>query len=161
MVVPMNRCAKSLGSILAVCSLVLGGCGSDGGGSPAPETQAGRTVTGGVTKTFPLSERRSVMGGDPRVANGASCSDGPASVSKPPGPGSQVVVKNQKAETIGTGTLEDGQWDDAGCTFPFTVRNLPAASFYEISVTGVLPSKTISESDLERQGWRVQLSVPP
>jgi hypothetical protein len=77
--------------------------------------------------------------------------------------GAPVTVKNEAGAIVGIGSLSDGAWAKGGggttdqvvgCTFSFSVPNLPAANFYtvEVSHRGGL---TYSRAELESNGWWV------
>jgi hypothetical protein len=90
--------------------------------------------------------------------------------------GTDVVVKDQSGKIIATSALETGKAtnvDSAGysgsyssgtasfnCEFNFTVKDLPDEAFYgvEVSHRGMI---THSRQDLEKDGWRLPLTLGP
>jgi hypothetical protein len=78
------------------------------------------------------------------------------------GEGTQVVVKDPTGKIIATGALGSGTWKKgdilSSCVHPFTVRDIPKADFYTLSI-GRRGDQTYSRSDLEQRGWRVDLTL--
>jgi hypothetical protein len=76
--------------------------------------------------------------------------------------GMQVVVKNQKGEILALGELDSdnysGEHANVVCEFPFSVRDIPRAEFYEIEV-GRRGGLKYSLDDLRKAGWAVRFSL--
>ncbi|OLL76879.1 hypothetical protein Ae168Ps1_5299c [Pseudonocardia sp. Ae168_Ps1] len=70
--------------------------------------------------------------------------------------GTAVTVRDSSGAIVGVGNLEAGQSDSYGCTFPFTVTDVPNSAFYtvEISHRGEV---TFTADDVET--GEVQLSL--
>jgi hypothetical protein len=73
-------------------------------------------------------------------------------------PGGQVVVADGSGDVLGTASLNGGTLSVLGCTFTFTVPDLPPEPFYEVTVThrGTL---TYSAQELATKGWKIASSV--
>lgn len=77
--------------------------------------------------------------------------------------GLQVVVKNEKNEILAVGALGDdnnysGQHAQVACDFPFSIKDLPRATFYQIEV-GRRGSLKYSFDELRNAKWMVQFSL--
>lgn len=76
--------------------------------------------------------------------------------------GMQVVIKNEKGEILALGELgpdrNPGQYSEVSCVFPFVVKDIPRADFYEIEV-GKRGSLKYSIEDLRKAGWVVGFSL--
>ena len=74
--------------------------------------------------------------------------------------GAPVVVRNERGATVATGSLSPGTAEPSkrGCVFHFTIRPLPVAASYVVSVgqRGGLP---YSYADLKTAGWRVTMGL--
>ena len=72
----------------------------------------------------------------------------------------QVTVKNQAGELIGTTQLGDGLGAGASwaCVFHFNIANLPSASFYSIEI-GHRGAINYSKADLDTANWTVTLTL--
>jgi hypothetical protein len=71
--------------------------------------------------------------------------------------GTAVSVKDGEGRLLGTGALKGGRQSINGCSFAFSVE-VPDSAFYEVEVSqrGSVP---FSREELDRQDWRVSLSV--
>lgn len=76
--------------------------------------------------------------------------------------GLQVVVKNEKNEILALGQLGrdnyTGEYPQVACEFPFVIKDIPRADFYEIEV-GKRGSLKYSVDDLRKAGWVVEFSL--
>ncbi|HMC41831.1 MAG TPA: hypothetical protein VKI20_02385 [Acidimicrobiales bacterium] len=74
--------------------------------------------------------------------------------------GAPVVVRNGHGLTIATGSLAPGAPEPSkrGCAFQFTIRPLPVAATYTVSVgkRGGLP---YSYEDLQKAGWHLTMGL--
>jgi hypothetical protein len=76
--------------------------------------------------------------------------------------GAQVTVKNGSGKTLAVSDLQAGSSDDedfmVSCEFGFVVRDVPDASFYDVTVShrgGV----SFSKDEMERKNWHVRLTL--
>jgi hypothetical protein len=85
------------------------------------------------------------------------------------GPGTNVVVRNNDGQVIGTARLGDGEslslaeeLDEVlagGCIWSTTVQGVPTGEdFYSVSV-GDRGEQTYSEDDLDNEGWGLSLQI--
>lgn len=73
--------------------------------------------------------------------------------------GTAITMKNGDGQVIATGVLPGGVADDATtCTFTASVKNVPRADFYAVSVGG-RGEVTSSRSDLEKNAWSFDLTL--
>lgn len=79
--------------------------------------------------------------------------------------GASVVVKDENSTIIGTASLGAGKVETVAglgtgtkCKFRSTVGGLPAAKFYSVEVSH-RGSQTYSYEELEKDGWRVELTL--
>jgi hypothetical protein len=76
--------------------------------------------------------------------------------------GLQVVVRNEKNEILAIGQLGSdnytGQYPGVVCEFPFVIKDIPRANFYQIEV-GRRGSLKYSIDDLRKAGWVVRFSL--
>ncbi len=79
--------------------------------------------------------------------------------------GLQVVVKSEKNEILAVGALGGDnnyyyseQYSQVACDFPFSIKDLPRASFYQIEV-GRRGSLKYSFDELRNAKWMVQFSL--
>lgn len=72
--------------------------------------------------------------------------------------GTDVVVRDEGSEIIGTSSLGPGDRSGGSCTFSFEVEELPPADFYSIEV-GDRGELTYSREDLDEMEWSVFLSL--
>lgn len=50
--------------------------------------------------------------------------------------GTQVTVSDENGKTVGVGELSDGVYSEGACSFPFTIKDLPAGrKFYKVEVS--------------------------
>ncbi|MDA0718395.1 MAG: PASTA domain-containing protein [Cyanobacteria bacterium] len=74
----------------------------------------------------------------------------------------QVVVKDEKGAIIGVGELEEDNYTGKGrgviCEFPFSIKNIPKAAFYEIEV-GRRGSLKYSLDELNKANWKVDFMI--
>jgi hypothetical protein len=73
-------------------------------------------------------------------------------------PGLQVTISDQSGTVIGTGALDSGQAQEAGCVFHFEVNNIPVASFYKVAV-GRRGEISYSQDQMKQASWSVELSL--
>lgn len=73
-------------------------------------------------------------------------------------PGGTVTVRDAEGVIVGTGTLGDGARNVYDCTFPFTVADVPASSFYTVAITHRDPI-TYKATDISAAGWQVAIGV--
>lgn len=74
--------------------------------------------------------------------------------------GAEVRVKNENGTLVATGRLEDGTYDGISCVFPFTVHDVPRASYYEISAGNDSRGGVhFSSDELESEHWSAHLSL--
>ena len=76
--------------------------------------------------------------------------------------GLQVVVRNEKNEILAIGQLGSdnytGQYPGVVFEFPFVIKDIPRANFYQIEV-GRRGSLKYSIDDLRKAGWVVRFSL--
>jgi hypothetical protein len=76
--------------------------------------------------------------------------------------GLQVVVRNEKSEILAVGELGrdnySGAYPQVVCEFPFAIKDIPRAEFYQIEV-GRRGSLKYSLNELQNAGWAVKFSL--
>lgn len=73
--------------------------------------------------------------------------------------GTQVTVANQSGAILAVGQLDPGQSDGSyGCNFLFEVLNVPAAPFYEVTVSH-RGNLDYSAAQMAAMKWNVQISL--
>ena|GEM_PF-2469736 len=76
--------------------------------------------------------------------------------------GAQVTIKDESNKLIATGKLGKGATADIGfggaCAFPFSVTNVPTATFYTIEV-GSRKGITYSAKEIQDKNWQVNISL--
>lgn len=129
---PRVRLRKSVllvAAALALCSVVLGGCGGN------------ITVNGEVEAPSPPSDGIAALGGD---ASSGECTESASGVET----GDTVTISGG-GQVLATGILETGEFHESGltCVFPFKVSGVePGHGSYIVSVDD--ESLTYSEEEL-------------
>jgi hypothetical protein len=73
--------------------------------------------------------------------------------------GAAVTVSDESGKILGTSQLEAGKTSgQASCVFAFKVTGLPDANFYRVEVSH-RGQVVYSKSDLDKSGWKVDLSL--
>ena len=76
------------------------------------------------------------------------------------GGGAQVVVTDDKGETLSTGRLSPGRFDGLGCVFSFALEDVTRSDFYGLTVgSGSRGHLQYSYEELSDDDWSVQLSI--
>jgi hypothetical protein len=76
------------------------------------------------------------------------------------GAGTELRIKDEAGTLIATGRLDAGSFDGLYCVFPFTVGNVPQATYYEISAgNGSRDGVHYTEQDLKSHHWAAHLSL--
>lgn len=80
------------------------------------------------------------------------------------GEGSQIVAKSADGKVLATGLIGKGETVNlsfhGSCKIPFTIKDLPAADFYEFAV-GSKKGAIVSRQQLESSNWQVDLTALP
>jgi hypothetical protein len=72
--------------------------------------------------------------------------------------GAQVTIRDETGKVLATGHLDEGKTKSASeCDFAFNL-DVPDAKFYQVEVSH-RGQVTYSADDLEKAGWRVQLTL--
>jgi hypothetical protein len=72
--------------------------------------------------------------------------------------GAAVTVRDGEGSMLATSDLDSGEDDGFGCTFPFTVQDVPNAHFYEIEVSH-RGSLSYSKDEMQANRWTVDFSL--
>jgi hypothetical protein len=76
------------------------------------------------------------------------------------GGGTQVVLADEKGETLSTGRLSPGRFDGLGCVFSFALEDVTRSDFYGLTVGGGSRGQLqYSYEELADGDWSVQLSI--
>jgi hypothetical protein len=76
------------------------------------------------------------------------------------GGGAQVVLSDDKGETLSTGRLSAGEFDGVGCVFSFALEDVTRSDFYGLTVaSGTRGQLQYSYEELAEGDWSVQLSI--
>lgn len=136
--------------VLAVLlALALAACG--GSGSKAPTT---KTINGTFTLARGLDTGE--YDSDNFVEYGGGC--GGTGGYEDIDSGLQVRVSNEAGTVIGTGALGSSAVTPNGCTFTFSVPNLPVAKFYKVEV-GNRGELSYSYEEMEAAGWKAEFTL--
>ncbi len=74
--------------------------------------------------------------------------------------GAQVVLADDRGDTLTTGRLSAGEFDGLGCVFSFALEDVTRADFYSLTVGGGHRGQLqYSYDELADGDWSVQLSV--
>lgn len=74
--------------------------------------------------------------------------------------GAQVVLTDDRGETLSTGRLSAGEFDGLGCVFSFALEDVTRADFYSLSVAGGQRGQLqYSYAELADADWSVELSL--
>lgn len=138
----------------AVAALLVAACGGSSSNHTITGTMSLR-VPGKTMQTF----RSGGIGNPSRFAVGAPClasdySEGYADLDE----GAAVTVKNEKDVVVATGRLGPGLWTSDACQMPFTISDVPEASFYAVEV-GRRGVQRYSKAEMEEAKWVVELVV--
>lgn len=103
-----------------------------------------------------ISGSLDLSGSDSFSTSGANCSGdgGYSDIDE----GAQVTVKDQAGALIATGALKAGVADGSTCTFPFTVKAVPDATFYSVEVShrGAL---NYSSAQMKSANWNLAFTL--
>lgn len=76
------------------------------------------------------------------------------------GGGTQVVLTDDRSETLSTGRLTPGRFDGLGCVFSFALEDVTRSDFYGLTVgSGSRGQLQYSYEELADGDWSVQLSI--
>jgi hypothetical protein len=74
--------------------------------------------------------------------------------------GAQVVLADERGDTLSTGRLSAGEFDGLGCVFSFALEDVARADFYSLTVAGGHRGQLqYSYDELADGDWSVQLSI--
>ena len=74
--------------------------------------------------------------------------------------GAQVVLTDDRGETLSTGRLSAGEYDGLGCVFSFALEDVTRADFYGLSIAGGNRGQLqYSYEELSEADWSLQLSI--
>jgi hypothetical protein len=74
--------------------------------------------------------------------------------------GTQVVLTDDKGQTLSTGRLSAGEFDGLGCVFSFALEDVTRSDFYRLTVSsGSRGELQYSYEELADDDWSVQLSI--
>lgn len=74
--------------------------------------------------------------------------------------GENITVRDGDGAIVASSTLQAGKIVSGGCEMPFRITGVPDAPFYSIEI-GRRGGYSISLSELEETGWKLDLSIGP
>ncbi|MGY2004261.1 MULTISPECIES: hypothetical protein [unclassified Blastococcus] len=76
------------------------------------------------------------------------------------GGGAQVVLTDDRGETLSTARLSAGEYDGLGCVFSFALEDVTRADFYGLTIAGGNRGHLqYSYEELSDADWSLQLSI--